>query len=51
MGVGPNLPTTKKGKNIIMSQGQTDPGTTAYGLDPYFEGVAGVADEPKPIKP
>ncbi len=51
MGVGPNLPATKKGKNIIMSQGQTDPGTTAYGLDPFFKGAAGVDDEPTALKP
>jgi len=51
MGVGPNLPNTKKGKNIIMFQGQTDPGVTAYGLDPFFMGVPGVDDEPPPLKP
>jgi len=51
MGVGPNLPANKKGKNIIMAQGQTYGPPSSYGLDPFFEGTKGVGDEPQPLKP
>ena len=50
MGVGPNLPTTKRGKNIIMAQGQTE-NELGLGLNPFEKGLPGSDVEPKPLKP
>lgn len=47
--VGPNLPTVKKGKDVIMKQGQT---AGLYGLDPSESSpVKGVDTEPRELKP
>ena len=51
MAAGPNIPTTKKGKNIIMAQGHTAGPPSSYGLDPFFEGTKGVGDEPEVLRP
>lgn len=47
--VGPNLPVARKGKGVIMYQGQT---AGLYGLDPTEKSpVPNVGDEPVELKP
>jgi hypothetical protein len=46
--VGPNLPAVKRGKNIIMSQGQT---AGDYGMDPDYKGPVDVEGEPRELHP
>lgn len=47
--IGPNLPSVKKGKGVIMYQGQT---AGLYGLDPTEESpVPNVGAEPVELKP